>query len=109
MRVFPLMLKRSRPRNARVAMLVVIAALTSNCATTGATPVASYDWQFAKLRDDATEQDKAFRTCDDTAKRQARLVTSSLAQIYRYGALVQSCMRFEGWRLTKDPITIRYV
>jgi hypothetical protein len=92
-----------------IVMLAVASLMLSGCASVGRTPVASYDWQFDKLRDDATAQDSAFKICDNTAKTRARLVTAPLAQIYRYGALVQSCMRFEGWRLTKDPITIRYV
>jgi hypothetical protein len=93
----------------RFGCVLALAAMSAGCVTIGPTPVASYDWQFARLRDDATDKDKAFGICDNTAKRRARLVTAPLQQIYHYGALVQSCMQFEGWRLTKDPITIRYV
>jgi hypothetical protein len=114
MRVFPLRgfllrMKMQTRSPARLAATLVLALSSAGCVTIRPTPVASYDWQFAQLRDDATDKDKAFQICDSTAKRRARLVTAPLQQIYRYGALVQSCMQFEGWRLTKDPITIRYV
>jgi hypothetical protein len=37
------------------------------------TPVATYDWQFRKLRADAAPQDKAFKECESTAKKKTDL------------------------------------
>ena len=90
-----------------VVIILGLGVLAAGCRTS--TPVASYDWKWEKLRDDATDEDEAFKTCNGAATRATRLQSNALLQITRHASGLMSCMRQQGWRSTGQPVKVRYV
>ena len=89
-------------------LLVFSPLLLTACISFG-TPVATYDWQFRKIRADATPQDKAFRECESASKKNNRFIGNAMIQIHSYIDDVQSCMRVEGWVITKKPYDLKWM
>ncbi len=90
-----------------VFTVVALAALGAGCRT--ATPVASYDWKWERLRADATDEDEAFKVCNGAATRATRLQPNALLQITRHASGLMSCMRQQGWKSVGQPVKVRYV
>jgi hypothetical protein len=93
----------------RMSVVIVfgLTALAAGCRT--ATPVASYDWKWEKLREDATDEDDAFKTCNGAATRATRLQSNAMLQITRHASGLMSCMRQQGWKSVGQPVKVRYV
>jgi hypothetical protein len=87
---------------------IVIPLFITACVSLG-TPVATYDWQFIKLRADASPQDKAFNECESSAKKRNRFIGNALIQIHSYIDDVQSCMRVEGCVVSKKPYDLKWI
>ncbi|MGL4975874.1 MAG: hypothetical protein ACRC56_11300 [Bosea sp. (in: a-proteobacteria)] len=90
-----------------VLSVVALAAFAAGCRT--ATPVASYDWKWERLRADATDEEQAFKTCNGAATRATRLQPNAMLQITRHATGLMSCMRQQGWRSVGQPVKVRYV
>jgi hypothetical protein len=88
-----------------VAALAILPALTS-CQTAGQTKTtpAHFDWDFKQIAANAPDRDETFKKCDRAAKDRARFVINYDEQVSRYGHAVISCMRIEGWGITRNPL-----
>ncbi len=102
-----LFLNGSRRAGRVVAIgLTCAAALLAACqATPRLQPrIAEFDWQFKKIMDNAPDQQVTFRTCDRASRDRARFIMDYEEQVSRYTVAMISCMRIEGWGITKPPM-----
>lgn len=81
----------------------------AGCQTAGGakTSPARFDWDFTQIAANAPDKDETFKKCDRAAKDRARFITDYDMQVSRYGHAVISCMRIEGWGITKNPLVAR--
>jgi hypothetical protein len=97
-----------RPSRATLACAALCLALAA-CQSAGGTKTspARFDWDFTRIAADAPDKDETFRKCDRAAKDRARFVRNYDEQVSRYGHAVISCMRIEGWGITRNPLAAR--
>jgi hypothetical protein len=87
-------------------LLVAAALLLAGCQAGGG-QVAVFTWDFYKLRENATDKDAAFKSCEAGARRRFRFVADRYAQAFGYAGAVLDCMRFEGWGQTKRAVDFK--
>jgi hypothetical protein len=92
----------------RLPVVVALAGILSagGCQTAGQTKTtpARFDWDFKQIAANAPDRDETFKKCDRAAKDRARFVMNYEEQVSRYGHSVISCMRIEGWGITRNPL-----
>lgn len=83
------------------------AALLLGGCQAGVRDVPVYTWDFYRLREDATDKDAAFKSCESGARRRFRYRAGEYVQAFGYAGAVIDCMRFEGWGQTKQPVSFK--
>jgi hypothetical protein len=88
-----------------VAALAILPALADcQMASQTRTTPARFDWDFKQIAANAPDRDETFKKCDRAAKDRARFVMNYEEQVSRYGHAIISCMRIEGWGITRNTL-----
>jgi hypothetical protein len=90
-----------------IALTLLCASLIHSACVTKKRQVAQYNWDFKAISDKPTAKAEAFEACDAASRRRFRFVSDYEEQVFRYASGVASCMRLEGWGVTKNPVSYR--
>jgi hypothetical protein len=86
------------------------ASLTGSCISDFKSSVMPhYTWDFYKLRADATPKEQAFKECEAASKRRNRFVADNIIRGYNHAGDVLTCMKWEGWGQSANPVTFKPV